>query len=78
MLQLMQQGGFMMWVIAALSIVALIIFLERLFNLHRAQIQSEAFLQGIYNNLRHGNLVEAVAICEDTRGLRHTLFGPRS
>lgn len=63
-----QQGGVMMYVILACSILVLVVFLERFFHLHRAQIQSEAFLQGIYNILRKGNVVEAVAICEDTPG----------
>jgi len=57
-----------MWVILALSLLAAVIFLERLFHLHRAQIGSGDFLKGIYNILRRKNIVEAVSICEETPG----------
>ncbi len=40
MLELMKQGGPVMWIILACSVVALTIFCERLLHLHRAQINS--------------------------------------
>ena len=43
MIQLIHQGGPIMWLILACSILAAIIFLERLFHLHRAQIKSGDF-----------------------------------
>jgi biopolymer transport protein ExbB len=57
-----------MWVIIVCSALAAYIFLERLFHLHRSQISTKAFLEGIYNVLRRGNVVEAVTLCEDTPG----------
>lgn len=57
-----------MWVLIAASILALLVFLERLFHLHRAQIHSDDFLDGLYNVLRRGNVVEAVTLCEDVPG----------
>ncbi len=68
MLELIQKGGPVMWIIVAASVAALVIFLERLFHLHRAQINSDDFLEGIYNVLKRRNIVEAVSICEDTPG----------
>ena len=58
----------MMWMILLASITAATIFLERAYQLHRAQIRPEDFLKGIFNIVRRGNIIEAVAICEDTAG----------
>jgi len=68
MLELVLNGGLMIWVILAAALVAATIFLERLFHLHRAAINSSDFLEGIYNVLRRRNTVEAVSICEETPG----------
>jgi biopolymer transport protein ExbB len=62
------KGGLVMWVIAGAGIIAAVIFLERLFHLHRAQIRSADFLEGIFNVVRRRNVVEAVSICEETPG----------
>ncbi|MGD9873543.1 MAG: MotA/TolQ/ExbB proton channel family protein [Kiritimatiellia bacterium] len=68
MLNMINAGGPMIWVILAAGILAVWIFVERLFHLHRAQIKTDDFLKGIYNILNRGNIVEAVSICEDTPG----------
>jgi biopolymer transport protein ExbB len=52
----------------ALSAFGLVIFLERLFHLHRAYIHTQDFVAGILNVVRKGNLAEAVTLCEDTAG----------
>ncbi len=68
MLDVMGQGGLLMWVIAGASVLAVVVFLERLFHFHRAQIDAADFLEGIFNVLRRRNVVEAVSICEETPG----------
>ncbi|NQU09337.1 MotA/TolQ/ExbB proton channel family protein [bacterium] len=68
MLTLMAKGGPLMWLILFNSILAIAIFLERLFHYHRAQIDAGDFLQGIRNTLRRGNVAESVALCDDTPG----------
>ena len=68
MLYLVQKGGPVMWLILGCSLLAGIIFLERLLHFHRAQINAGDFLKGIYNILRRNNVAEAVSICEDTPG----------
>ena len=68
MIQLIQKGGPMMWLILAVSVVASVLFLKKLFDLHRAQIKWADFLKGIYNILGRRNVVEAVSICEETPG----------
>jgi biopolymer transport protein ExbB len=68
MLELIQQGGLVAWVILACGVMACVVFGERVLHLHRARIKSEDFIAGICNNLRRGNVDEALAICDDTPG----------
>lgn len=65
---LFEQGGPVMWVLLALSVLALILFTERTLYLHRGQIRSTEFLSGIKNILRKRRLVEALTLCEETPG----------
>ena len=51
----------MMWPIVGCSLLAVTLFLERLFHLHRAQIRYSVFLKGIYNILRRKNLLRLLA-----------------
>lgn len=68
MFELIDKGGPVMWLILFCSLMAGVIFLERLLQYHRAQIHSGDFLKGIYNILRRNNVAEAVSICEETPG----------
>ncbi len=68
MLELMQKGGPLMWVLLAGSVAGTTVFLKKAFDLHRAQIKWSDFLRGIYNILNRRNIVEAVSICEETPG----------
>ena len=68
MLNWIHSGGTLMWVILACGFIALVIFLERLFHLHRAQIAVDDFINGITTNLKRGNDLEAIAICDQTPG----------
>ena len=65
---LFQQGGAVLWVIAALGLAALVVYVERSLHLHRARIKSDDFLRGIFNILRRDNIAEALSICEETPG----------
>jgi biopolymer transport protein ExbB len=65
---IIQKGGPIMIPIILGSVLALAIVIERLFHLHRAQIDTEKFMLGIKNILKKGNIVEAVSICETTPG----------
>lgn len=68
MFGLINSGGPVMWLILTSGFIALVIFLERFFHLHRAQIKIDDFLNGITTNLTHGNDLEAVSICDQTPG----------
>ena len=68
MLNLMGNGGAVIWLLLACGLFAALVFFERLFNLHRAQIAADDFLKGVYNILNRDNTVEAAAICEEAPG----------
>ena len=57
-----------MWPIMACSVAAAMLFLERVFHLHRAQIKPDDFLNGMYTIVNRGNIAEAVSICDQTPG----------
>ena len=68
MLNLIGNGGAVIWLLLACGLFAALVFFERLFNLHRAQIAADDFLKGVYNILNRDNTVEAAAICEEAPG----------
>ncbi|MBP1590120.1 MAG: MotA/TolQ/ExbB proton channel family protein [Kiritimatiellae bacterium] len=61
-------GGVVVWVLVGIGLFGGIVFLERIFNLHRAQIDPDDFLKGVYTILGRGNLAEAASICEENPG----------
>jgi len=61
-------GGPVMWLILVCGFIVLVIFMERFFHLHRAQIKIDDFLNGITTNITRGNDLEAVSICDQTPG----------
>jgi len=68
MLELMQKGGPAMWVILAVSVVGLAVFLERLIYLHRAQVRVGEFLRGLANLVKGDRYEEARKQCLSTPG----------
>jgi biopolymer transport protein ExbB len=67
-LNLLARGGPMMWVLVLMAVIALVLFIERTFYLHRGQIRSTAFIDGIKNILAKRRIVEALTLCEETPG----------
>ena len=65
---LFARGGPMMGVLLAMGIIAAVMFVERTLYLHRGQIRSTAFINGIKNILAKRRLVEALTVCEETPG----------
>ena len=57
-----------MWVLLAVSLVGFIIFVERTLFLHRGQIRTSQFLEGIRNLVKRGRRMEALTLCEDIPG----------
>lgn len=65
---LLEKGGPMMWALLGLSILGFVFFVERTLFLHKGQIRSSAFLDGIKNLLRKRRVIEAITVCEETPG----------
>jgi biopolymer transport protein ExbB len=65
---LFARGGPMIWVLLALGLLGVMLFVERTLYLHRGQIRSTAFIAGIKNILAKRRLVEALTVCEETPG----------
>jgi biopolymer transport protein ExbB len=62
------KGGPMIWVLFALGLMGVVVFVERALYLHRGQIAAKSFLDGIKNILAKRRLVEALTVCEETPG----------
>jgi biopolymer transport protein ExbB len=65
---LLARGGPMMWLLLALGLLGVMLFLERFLYLHRGQIRAKAFVDGIKSALAKRRLVEALTLCEETPG----------
>lgn len=66
--ELFSLGGPIMWVLLALSAIGLVLFVERALFLHRGQIRTSQFLEGIKNIVRKRRVVEALTVAEETPG----------
>lgn len=68
MIDLIQQGGLIMWFILMASVIALGVFLERMFAFHRASVNTGDLLRGLANVLRREDFAEALHECAATPG----------
>jgi biopolymer transport protein ExbB len=68
MLDLIQKGGPMMYLIILSSMLALAVVLERLYHLRRARIDANHFMDGIIAVLRRNRIIEAIEMCNRTPG----------
>jgi biopolymer transport protein ExbB len=59
-------GGPVSIVLVVLAVAAVVIFFERFFELRRAQVDWQDFVEGVLNVLESGNADEALANCEET------------
>ncbi len=57
-----------MWPLLIVSVLGFVFFVERTLFLHKGQIRSTAFLDGIKNLVRKRRLLEALTVCEETPG----------
>src|SRR5919109_502936 len=68
MVDYIQKGGLLMWPILACSIIAVAVFMERFFYLHRATIHVGEFLKGLSNLVQRRNFAEALHEAAGTPG----------
>lgn len=66
MMNIIEQGGIMMWPIMLCSVIALAITIERFFSLRRATIDTRSFMDAMKTILRQNRVQEAVALCDET------------
>jgi biopolymer transport protein ExbB len=57
-----------LFIIIGCSIASFTIFVERLMQLHRSEINTNQFIIGMRKTIKEGNLIEAIQICENTGG----------
>jgi len=58
-------AGPVFWVLVILAVAAVCAYVDRLIDFHRARVDYQDFLKGVFNVLDSGNDDEALAICED-------------
>jgi len=68
MWDLIQKGGPVMYLIMILSVISLGIIIERIYNLNRARIDSQKFMDDIINSLKHNKIIESIEMCNKTPG----------
>lgn len=68
MLDIIQKGGPLMYLIFLCSIVALAVAIERFYHLYRARIDIDKFMQKISEALKHNKIMDALELCEKTPG----------
>ncbi|MEM9227273.1 MAG: MotA/TolQ/ExbB proton channel family protein [Verrucomicrobiota bacterium] len=65
---LLERGGPLMWPLLLLSLIGFVFFVERTLYLHKGQIRTNSFVDGIKNLVRKRRLLEALTVCEETPG----------
>ncbi len=75
LLRLLKDGGPVMWIILVCSILSLFVFLMKVFQFHREEINVRELLRGLFNVLKREGLVEAITLCDHTPGPAAKLLG---
>ena len=75
LLRLIRDGGPVMWIILICSIISLFVFLMKVFQFHREEINVRELLRGLFNVLKRDGLVEALTLCDNTPGPAARLLG---
>jgi biopolymer transport protein ExbB len=74
-LRLIQEGGPVMWIILICSLLSLFVFLMKVFQFHREEINVRELLRGLFNVLQREGLVEAITLCDHIPGPAAKLLG---
>jgi len=68
MWDLVQKGGPMMYLIILSSVLAFGVVIERMYNLYRARIDADKFMESVINVLKRNKIIEAIEMCNATPG----------
>ena len=73
--ELFSQSGPAMWIIVGVFILAMILFLAKVMQFHRDEINIPELLKGLRNTLQRNAFVEALSLCDNTPGPTAKLLG---
>jgi biopolymer transport protein ExbB len=65
MLEIMEKGGIIMWIILALSIIAAVLIIERLIYFRKIRVDEGKMISRLKSTLQKGHFDEAMSICEN-------------
>lgn len=65
---LYESGGPITVLIVLAGLLSIYLVVERLFHFQRIRVDVDEFINGLSNNLRHNNVIEAIKICDETPG----------
>lgn len=68
MWDMIQKGGPMMYLIILSSVLAFGVVIERIYNLNKARIDANKFMDEILNILKRNKIIEAIEMCNKTPG----------
>ena len=68
MWDMIQKGGPMMYLIILSSVLAFGVVIERVYNLNRARIDADKFIDDIMNVMKRNKIIEAIELCNTTPG----------
>jgi len=68
MWELMVKGGPLMFLIILCSVIAVAVALERLWQLHRAKINTAGFMENISETLKRNKIMDAIDMCNAMPG----------
>jgi biopolymer transport protein ExbB len=67
LLEIIQLGGFTMYILIACSVLSLAVFLERMLNYRRKSLDRIEFMNTVREQLNQDQLSKAVKFCEESR-----------
>jgi len=68
MWDIVQKGGPMMYLIILSSIIAFGVVIDRIYNLYKARIDADKFMDGITTVLKRNKIIESIDMCNNTPG----------
>ena len=68
MWDIVNKGGPMMYLIILSSILAFGVVIDRIYNLRKARIDADKFMDGITSVLKRNKIIESIEMCNNTPG----------
>lgn len=68
MFEFLRNGGPILWLIILFGLIAVFVFLEKLFQFRRNQVNVRELVTGLVNVLKRDAMIEAITLCDTTPG----------